>query len=249
MARKIAAGNWKMNNYIVECVDFMGFLSKKRIPKDVDVILAVPYTLLGVSSTMTKESKISISAQNCHHQDKGAYTGEISASMVKRTGASYVLVGHSERREFNQEGNSLIRKKIKSALESDLKVIFCCGESLDIRKDKKHKSYVTKQIKKTILKLPKEAMENVIIAYEPIWAIGTGETATPKQAQKMHKHIRSIIEDKFGKEIAQNTSILYGGSVKPANAKELFSQEDVDGGLVGGASLDPTSFYQIIKSL
>lgn len=248
MARKIAAGNWKMNNYIVECVDFMNILSKKRIPKGVEVILAVPYTLLGVSSTMTKDSKISISAQNCHQHEKGAYTGEISPSMVKRTGAEYVIIGHSERREYNSEGNSLLLKKIKAALEADLKVIFCCGESLEIRKDKKHKAHVTKQIKKTLFKLSKEQLENIVIAYEPIWAIGTGETATPKQAQKMHKHIRGIMEDEFGAETAENTSILYGGSVKPANAEELFSQEDVDGGLVGGASLDANSFYQIIKS-
>jgi len=248
MARKnIAAGNWKMNTTISEGVELFESLDKQEVPSDVTVIIGAPHihlsSLLAVGS-----KKIHVAAQNCHQELKGAYTGEISPAMLADMGIKYVILGHSERREYFNEGNQLLAQKTDAALAQGLDVIFCCGEPLEIRKDGSQNSYVTKQLEEGIFHLEASQLKNIVIAYEPIWAIGTGETASPEQAQDMHAHIRSILADKYGADAADDMSILYGGSVKPANAKEIFGQKDVDGGLVGGASLKADMFGDIINS-
>lgn len=246
MRKQIAAGNWKMNTDPNFGENFIKNLENRAFPEDVEVIIGVPY--ISLSSMSKLASKIEIAAQNCHQEDKGAYTGEISASMLHSVGCKYVILGHSERRQYFNESDELILAKIRKAFESGLKVIYCCGEPLEVRESEKQQSFVGSQLEESICKLDKSELENVIVAYEPIWAIGTGKTASPEQAQTMHAHIRNVLKNKFGEDTANATSILYGGSVKPANAKEIFSQEDVDGGLVGGASLKEDSFYDIIQS-
>jgi triosephosphate isomerase len=191
---------------------------------------------------------IQFAAQNCHQEESGAYTGEVSAQMIKSLGAAYVILGHSERREQAAETNELLAAKVNIALDNNLKVIFCCGESLDIREADKQNEFVTNQLTESLFHLDEEAFKQIIIAYEPIWAIGTGKTASSDQAQDMHAEIRKHIAGKYGETIANSTSILYGGSCKPSNAEELFSQKDVDGGLIGGASLMSRDFMDIIKS-
>ncbi len=246
--KKIAAGNWKMNLSPNEGVKLtMNLIQGNRDPKT-HVILAVPATHLSqIQDKLKYVSKIEVAAQNCHQKESGAFTGEISAPMLNSMGVKYVLVGHSERREYFGESNALLKEKIDIALKNKLKVIFCCGESLDIRKKKAHVKHVQKQLKESLLHLTAAQMKDVVIAYEPIWAIGTGETASPQQAQEMHLAIRKSLKKKY-KSTADNVSILYGGSVKPANAKELFAMPDIDGGLVGGASLDAKGFGEIINS-
>jgi len=243
----IAAGNWKMNTSIVEGLDLYKSLSSHDVSEGTKVIVGVPYIHL---STLInhKSDNVLIAAQNCHQENSGAYTGEISPSMLSDLGVDYVILGHSERRQYFHEDNALLSKKLDAALNNNLKVIFCCGEPLKVRKKGDQNSYVTKQLEEGLFHLDAAAMSQIVIAYEPIWAIGTGETASPQQAQDMHAHIREILTDKYGDDVAQSTSILYGGSVKPANAKEIFSQVDVDGGLVGGASLKTDMFKQIINS-
>jgi len=247
MRKKIIAGNWKMNTDIDFGVDFLQEITKNRPPTEVVVILGVPY--ISISELSKVADYVSIAAQNCHQKDSGAYTGEISAKMLKASGASFVILGHSERRQYFNESDELILEKIKIALEEDLRVIYCCGEPLEEREASNHEAYVKNQLSHSILKLSEEQMGRIVIAYEPIWAIGTGKTASSDQAQEMHASIRKLVEDEFGQEVSENMSILYGGSVKPANAKELFSQPDVDGGLVGGASLKTDSFQEIIQSI
>ena len=246
MRRQIAAGNWKMNTDPNFGHNFIKNLEKEVFPDDVEVIIGVPYISIGKLTETS--SKVKIAAQNCHHEDKGAFTGEISAQMLKAVGTDYVILGHSERRQYFNESDELILTKIHKVIDSGMKVIYCCGEPLDIREAEKHESYVENQMVNSICKLSSDQLKDVIIAYEPIWAIGTGKTASPEQAQSMHAHIRNVLLNHFDNDLAQGTSILYGGSVKPANAKEIFSQVDVDGGLVGGASLKEDSFYQIIQS-
>ena len=189
-----------------------------------------------------------IAAQNCHQEMSGAYTGEISAAMLADLGLDYVILGHSERRAYNGENNALLAKKVDTTLSQNLKVIYCCGETLEERKSGVHFDLVANQIKEGVFHLDAEAMKNIVIAYEPVWAIGTGETATSAQAQEMHAHIRTVLTDKYGANLAESTSILYGGSCKPSNAEDLFSQSDVDGGLIGGASLKAEDFISIIKA-
>ena len=246
MRKKIAAGNWKMNKNPEFGVNFIENLEKQAIPGDVEVILGVPYVALNQVAQTAK--KVNIAAQNCHQEDSGAYTGEISASMLQSVGCKYVILGHSERRQYFNESDSLILSKIEKALENGLDVIYCCGEPLEIREKDGHEAYVGNQLAESICKLDKQKISRVVVAYEPIWAIGTGKTAGPAQAQSMHAHIRNVLKENFDNETAESTSILYGGSVKPANAKEIFSQTDVDGGLVGGASLKEDSFFEIIQS-
>ncbi len=246
MRKKIAAGNWKMNTDPNFGENFIKNLENRPFPDDVLVILGVPYvSLLSMSNTA---KKVAIAGQNCHQEDKGAYTGEISASMLSSVGCGYVILGHSERRQYFNETDDLILSKIHKAFENNLEVIYCCGEPLEVREEGSHEAYVGKQLEDSICKLDKDQLSKVVIAYEPIWAIGTGKTASPEQAQSMHANIRKVIENNFDRECAEAISILYGGSVKPANAKEIFSQPDVDGGLVGGASLKEDSFYDIIQS-
>lgn len=248
MARKnIAAGNWKMNTTVSEGKDLYCALASNPIPNDVTVIVGVPSIHL-TTLLAEKHADIKIAAQNCHFANSGAYTGEISPSMLADLGVDYVILGHSERREYFHEDNALLAKKLDSALANNLQVIFCCGEPLEIRKAGTQNAYVTRQLEEGLFHLDVTQLKDVVIAYEPIWAIGTGETASPEQAQDMHAHIRSILDAKYGNSAAQDMSILYGGSVKPANAKEIFGQKDVDGGLVGGASLKADMFTNIIGS-
>lgn len=245
--RNIAAGNWKMNTTVSEGVDLLNALGKTETPSDVTVILGAPY--IHLHAMLQAEIKdIYIAAQNCHHKEKGAYTGEVSPTMLTDLGIQYVILGHSERRAYNHEDNTLLKEKVDAALAAGLNVIFCCGEPLEIRKENTQNAYVGTQLSESLSHLTVDQMKNIVIAYEPIWAIGTGETASPEQAQDMHAYIRNMLAETFDKETAENTSILYGGSVKPANAKEIFGQADVDGGLVGGASLKTDDFSDIIHS-
>lgn len=250
MARKnVAAGNWKMNTNISQGIELAQTISNAGRDKEVLVILAVPFThIFALQKKVKTSSKVLLAAQTCHHKTSGAYTGEISPTMLADMKVPYVVLGHSERREYNHENNSLLAAKLRAALDAGLKVIFCCGESLEIRKAGTHISYVKTQLTESLFQLDAQEMKNIVIAYEPIWAIGTGETASPDQAQDMHAAIRDMLRKKYGKRVADNTSILYGGSVKGNNAKELFGQADVDGGLVGGASLNGQEFVQIINS-
>lgn len=250
MSRKnIAAGNWKMNTTIEEGIDLAQLIAGAERSKEVITILGVPFThIYPLQKKIKVSSKVLLAAQNCHHKTSGAYTGEISPTMLAAMKVPYVIIGHSERREYNHEDNALLASKLRAALDAGLKVIFCCGEALDIRKAGNHVSHVKNQLVESLFQLDAKEMKNIVIAYEPIWAIGTGETASPAQAQEMHAAIRSMLQIKYGKRVAENTSILYGGSVKGNNAKELFRQPDVDGGLVGGASLNGAEFVQIINS-
>ena len=214
---------------------------------DVVVVLGVPFTHLTKVVETVNTGRIGVSAQNCAVEPKGAYTGEVSAEMVKSTGAEYVIIGHSERREYYGEDSEVLNKKLALALENNLTPIYCCGEPLEIREAENQNGYVKNQLKETIFNLSKEDFQKIVIAYEPIWAIGTGKTASSEQAQEIHAFIRSAIAEKFGSEVAEEISILYGGSCKPSNAKELFANKDVDGGLIGGASLNASDFMGIIK--
>ncbi|MBK7095143.1 MAG: triose-phosphate isomerase [Saprospiraceae bacterium] len=249
MRKKIAAGNWKMYKNFEEAIELATSFANSEIPEDVTVILGVPFVYLKSVAVITAANKrIFISAQNSHDKNEGAYTGEVSPVMLKSMEIPFVILGHSERREYYNESPELLKLKVRAALDNGLKVIFCVGEPLLIRKAGNHEQYVKEQLKISISELSGDDMKNIVIAYEPIWAIGTGETATPEQAQEMHKMIRSYLNETFGQFVAKETSILYGGSVKPSNAREIFGQEDVDGGLVGGASLDFDSFYEIINA-
>ncbi|MFK7806527.1 MAG: triose-phosphate isomerase [Saprospiraceae bacterium] len=252
MARKkIAAGNWKMNTLLRDGLKLAKDIAKK-VPDNnkAEVVFGVPFTHLhAVAEAIKGNKKVKVAAQDCSAQEKGAYTGETSVAMSKAVGASYIIVGHSERRTYHEESDKLLSQKVDQVLDKKLKPIFCCGEPLDIRKAKKQKSYVGRQLRSSLFHLEEAQFKKIVIAYEPIWAIGTGETASPEQAQDMHKYLRGVIAKKYGDKIANNTSILYGGSVKPGNAADLFSQSDVDGGLVGGASLDAKGFLDIIGAL
>ena len=249
MRKKIAAGNWKMNLDINQARELCTEIKNSKIPKDVEVILGCPapylYTL---ASLLQGQTRVHVAAQNASQHDKGAYTGEISHNMLTSVGVKYVIIGHSERREYYKETNTVLKEKVNKLIDKGFKVIFCCGEPLSVREKKQQDRYVENQLKSSLFQLSVEQMKSIIIAYEPIWAIGTGVTASPAQAQSMHKYIRSLLKSKYGDTSAKNTSILYGGSVKPSNAKELFSKADVDGGLVGGASLKADSFGAIIQS-
>lgn len=249
MRQKIAAGNWKMNLDSQEARELVTHISSMTIPKQVKVILACPALYLDTANTLAKKNmSVHLAAQNIHHESKGAFTGEISHKMLSSIGVNHALVGHSERREYFGEKSSFLKAKVNTLVANNFNVIFCCGEPLKIRKAKKHKAYVAKQLKDSLYQLKVSDLKQIVIAYEPIWAIGTGITASPAQAQEMHKFIRQELGKKYGKKTAQSVSILYGGSVKPANAKQLFAKPDVDGGLVGGASLKGESFCKIIKS-
>jgi triosephosphate isomerase len=252
LRKKIVAGNWKMNNNLDETKKLIKGI-KKGIKKKVDdntrVIIAPSFVNLSTAVKRTKKSKIEVAAQNMHQTKSGAFTGEISADMLTSLGLKIVLIGHSERREYFGETDELLAEKVNAALVNKLEVIFCFGELLADRKSNNHFKVVESQLKKGLFHLKKEDFSKIILAYEPVWAIGTGETASPEQAQEMHAFVRGIIKDEYGNEVANNISVLYGGSVKPANAKEIFSKEDVDGGLIGGAALKADDFIDIIKSI
>lgn len=250
MRQQIVAGNWKMNKTLEEGLELVrSILEKVEKPRGL-VVIAPPLTHLREVGKMLKVRKnFHLAAQNCHHEEKGAYTGEVSADMVASVGAEFVILGHSERRQYFKESNSLLAQKVNLALAKGLRPIFCCGEPLQIREREEHVGYVAKQLKKSLFHLPEHDFRKVAIAYEPIWAIGTGRTASTEQAQEMHAAIRVLIAKKYGKATADDTSILYGGSCNAQNAPDLFSQPDVDGGLIGGASLKADDFAAIVAAL
>ncbi len=249
--QQIVAGNWKMNKNYKEGVDLAAAIASKLPSASTDalVILCPPYIhLSGVADAIKGVSNLKLGAQNCYQEESGAYTGEISPAMLRSAGCDYVILGHSERREYFGETDELLSRKINLALNHGLRPIFCCGEKLDVREAGTHEELVARQISEALFHLTPEQFRSVVIAYEPVWAIGTGKTATPGQAQEMHHHIRNLIKKKYGADIANGTTILYGGSAKPSNARELFSQPDVDGGLIGGASLKADDFVAIAES-
>ena len=250
MRSKIVAGNWKMNKELAEGRSLSQAIKQQQhdVPEDVNVILAPPFIHLADISREIMDTRLKLAAQNSATEEKGAFTGEISAPMIRSTGAQYVILGHSERRSYYHETDDILYKKLQLALKNDLFPIFCCGESLEQRENDQYFSVVQAQLENTVFKLSAEDFSRVIIAYEPVWAIGTGKTATPEQAQEMHRFIRQKIREQYTEEGANNTSILYGGSCKPSNAAELFSQPDIDGGLIGGASLKANDFIAICKS-
>ena len=251
MRKKLIAGNWKMNNTSSTSkeliIEIMSGLTNDILDK-VDVVVCPPFTTLDLAGELLHNKKIGIGAQNIHQKDEGAYTGEISAPMIKSLNCNYVILGHSERRQFFGETNHLINAKVKNALKNDLIPILCVGETLEERESNVHKKIVDEQVTLCLKDLTQNDMKNVIIAYEPVWAIGTGKTATPEQANEMHILIREALENLFGKATAENTRILYGGSMNDKNATELLAKPDIDGGLIGGASLKAESFIKIIKS-
>ncbi len=252
MRKKIVAGNWKMNKTLEEAnalaSEIMGMVADE-VTGAVQVIFCVPFPyLLPIKNLLGKNSRIAVGAQNCSEHASGAYTGEVSAAMLKSMDIPYVILGHSERRQYFGEDAALLAKKTDIALAHGLTPIFCCGEPLEVREQNGHETLVKTQVEKALFHLSEEAIQKVVIAYEPVWAIGTGKTATSQQAQDMHAVIRKHLATKYG-AIAEEISILYGGSVGAANAKELFANVDVDGGLVGGASLKSRDFTDIIKSI
>jgi triosephosphate isomerase len=251
MRKKIVAGNWKMNMDMADGLKFAETINNyfKSNPTGTGVILCTPFIHLAGISEILKNGKVSLGAQNCASEPSGAYTGEVSPPMIKSTGARYVIIGHSERRTYYHEDDKLLNKKTLLAIRTGLEVIFCCGEVLNERESGKHFEVVKKQLDEGLFTLSKEDFKNVVIAYEPVWAIGTGLTATPDQAQEMHKYIRGLVRGKYGTEIAEDLTILYGGSCKPSNAAEIFSKPDVDGGLIGGASLKKEDFCAIVEAI
>lgn len=248
-SRTMVAGNWKMNTTPTEGAELVQIVMASAANPNTKVVFGVPaIQLMQVKEITGANPYFFVAAQNMHHEDKGAYTGELSAKMLADVGVDYVILGHSERREYFGENDDLINRKITKALSAGIKPIYCCGEKLDIREAGNQEVVVGKQVQSALYSLSPEQMAEVVIAYEPVWAIGTGKTASPEQAQEMHAYIRRMIRNQFGDSIADNLTILYGGSVKPANARELFGQPDVDGGLVGGASLDGEGFAAIIEA-
>jgi triosephosphate isomerase len=248
MRKKIVAGNWKMNNDLAETEMFLVDLKKQVFPENVIIMIAPPFTSLNHVFKSLREHPVELAAQNMHQSNEGAFTGEISAKMLKSVGAKTVILGHSERRAFFNEDSAVLAEKVNTAIENDMGIIFCIGEELDDRKKGNHFKLIKRQLSEGLFHVSDDAWENIVIAYEPVWAIGTGETASPEQAQEMHKFIRKTISESYSKAIAEKVSILYGGSVKPDNASEIFGQADVDGGLIGGASLKVDSFMKIVNS-
>ncbi|GJL78134.1 MAG: triosephosphate isomerase [Nitrospinaceae bacterium] len=249
MRRPVIAGNWKMNLLQSEAEDLvMKLLERKDLFQKVDVVLAPPFTALRVVHELIKNSAIQLAGQNLYFEPKGAWTGEISAAMLKDAGCQFVILGHSERRQFFQEGDALINQKIKAALKNELQVIFCVGETLEERRLEKTREVVMNQLEKGLEALTGKDIESIVVAYEPVWAIGTGKTATPEQAQEVHCFARKFFDNKFGKSTSEAVRIQYGGSVTAGNSASLLGQKDIDGALVGSASLDAESFTAIINS-
>jgi len=249
MRSKIVAGNWKMNKNLTETEALLSELSSKLPSTDAKVMVSPTFVNLASAVSNLKGNDIEVIAQNMHFAESGAFTGEISANMLLNIGVKTVIIGHSERRAYFGETDEILAKKVKAALKNKMQVMFCFGEELEDRKSKKHFDVVQSQLKNALFALDTSAWSSIILAYEPVWAIGTGETASPEQAQEMHAFIRKTVAGAFNKTIADNVSILYGGSVKPSNAKEIFSKPDVDGGLIGGASLVADDFIAIIKGI
>ena len=250
MRKNVVAGNWKMNTTLQEGVKLAEDVNEalKNVDAKCDVVICVPFTHLASVNAVIDPAKLGLGAENCADHVKGAYTGEISAPMVASTGATYVILGHSERRQYYGETSETLKEKVNLALANNLTPIFCIGEVLEQRENGSYLEVVKSQIEEALFELSAEDFSKLILAYEPVWAIGTGKTATDDQAQEMHAFIRGVIADKYGKDVADNTSILYGGSCKPSNAKALFAKPDVDGGLIGGAALEAESFMGIVTA-
>nr|WP_294936398.1 triose-phosphate isomerase [uncultured Flavobacterium sp.] len=249
MRHKIVAGNWKMNKNAGETTQLLtDILNQLPSGKEVEVIVAPSFVNLVQAVHILEHTNIGVAAQNMHQAEGGAFTGEVSADMLVSVGVQNVILGHSERRSYFKESDALLANKVDTALKHEMRIIFCIGEELKDRQNKQHFNVVEYQLKDGLFHLGAKAWDNIVLAYEPVWAIGTGETATPEQAQEMHKFIRQTVEDKYGLNVAEKVSILYGGSVKADNAKEIFSKPDVDGGLIGGASLKAEDFVAIVSA-
>lgn len=251
MRKQIAAANWKMNKTFREGQSLLRELETgmPQLTSNQSVVVALPFPYLGMLKLEIHSKSIQIAAQNCHHAREGAFTGEVSVVMLKSIDVPYCIIGHSERREYFHETNAQLADKINHCLAADITPIFCCGEPLAVREANNQNTFVEAQLNESLFHLDEAAMQKIVIAYEPIWAIGTGKTASSDQAQEMHAHIRGVLQKQFGSTVASNISILYGGSVKGSNAAEIFSQPDVDGGLVGGASLIAEEFLKIVAAL
>lgn len=250
MRKKIVAGNWKMNKDFSGAESLINEITEylKNKPSNCEVYIAPPSLFTAMAVDLAKDSSVKVFTQDMSAQESGAFTGEISADMVKSVGAEGAIIGHSERRQYHGETDENCSRKVKMALDKGLTPIYCNGETLEQRKAGQHLEVVKKQTEEALFNLSADEIKKVVIAYEPVWAIGTGETATPEQAQEIHSHIRNLIAEKYGSEVADEISILYGGSVKPDNAKEIFSQPDIDGGLIGGAALKSEDFSKIIEA-
>ena len=250
MRKNIVAGNWKMNKNLQEGVELATALNEALKNKTVhcDIVIGTPFIHLASVVNSIDTNKIGVAAQNCADKESGAYTGEVSAAMIASTGAKYVILGHSERRAYYHDTPEILKEKVKLALANSLTPIFCIGEVLEEREANKHFDVVKSQIEESLFDLSTEDFSKIVLAYEPVWAIGTGKTATADQAQEIHAFIRKTLAEKYGQDVADNTSILYGGSCNAGNAKELFSNPDVDGGLIGGASLGVDKFMPIIEA-
>ena len=246
--KKIVAGNWKMNNGLQETEYLINELVKETNQSGCEVMIAPSFVSLKTSIDYLKNKDIEVVSQNVHQKNNGAYTGEISAKMLSSIGIKTTIIGHSERREYFNETHEILKNKVDTSLENSINIIFCFGEELKDRKNNNHFRIISNQISESLFHLSSSEWDNIILAYEPVWAIGTGETASSDQVQEMHSFIRNFIAQKYSTELAQKISILYGGSVKPNNAKEIFSMEDVDGGLIGGASLNSKDFFSIVNS-
>ena len=246
MRKPFIAGNWKMYKTAAEAESFAEEFKKLYEPSDVRVAIAAPFTQLWALKKAFEGTGIGVAAQNMHWEDQGAFTGEISAPMLREIGIDYVIIGHSERREYFNETDETVNKKVIKALSVGILPILCCGESLEVREAGKEKEFVGGQIRADFANIPAEDAVKITVAYEPIWAIGTGKTASPAQAQEMCAYIRSVLAEIYGEDVSEEIAIQYGGSVKPANASELMNQEDIDGALVGGASLKPADFLEIV---
>ena len=249
MRKKVIIGNWKMNNDKQETETLLLNLKNKTWDKEIEVKVSPSFVNLEYAQKILKNSSVEVVAQNMHYEEKGAFTGEISYKMLKSINVNSVIIGHSERRTLFYENDDTIKRKIKTALDNEMKVIFCFGESLEDRKEKRHIKIISKQLDVITNDLKINQWNQIILAYEPVWAIGTGLNATPEQAQEIHKHVREEIATTFNKNLAESVRILYGGSLKPNNSKEIFFQPDIDGGLIGGASLIFEDFYSIIRSI
>ncbi|MCF8381930.1 MAG: triose-phosphate isomerase [Bacteroidales bacterium] len=248
MRQKIVAGNWKMNTNVEEGLALAKAVNDSASSKTSDAIMIIAPPFTHLTSVQKILTKVKLSSQNCASEEKGAFTGEVSVDMIKSTGAEYVIIGHSERREYYNEESATLAKKVNLCLSRGLKPIFCIGEVLSEREKNKHFNVIFTQLADGLFHLSEEEISNVVLAYEPVWAIGTGVTASSDQAQEMHKFIREKLEENYGADVADSISILYGGSCKPDNAKELFANPDVDGGLIGGASLKAEDFIQIVNA-
>jgi triosephosphate isomerase (TIM) len=248
MRKNIVAGNWKMNNDLAATKTLISELIELNKTSDAEVMIAPTFVNLMEASKLLRETSIRVASQNMHYAESGAFTGEVSAKMLKAIGVNTVILGHSERREYFHEDDLILKQKVDKALQESMEVIFCFGEQLDDRNSDHHFKVVERQIKNALFHLPSSSWESVVLAYEPVWAIGTGQTASPEQAQEMHAYIRKLVGERYDISTSEKVSILYGGSVKPENSEEIFGKLDVDGGLIGGAALDAKSFMAIINA-